>query len=175
MNLYGYSKTAVCLKNKALTYSEMKKYDEALTLAHDAMDIRKRLLGDNHPDTARSVYFVGSLYQSLAKEAKDKGKKTGNAEDREKSFSLYKKAMEFYKRAAEIEVSLEPERRSCNYPDVKKNIEIVLKALGRNNEISQYKALFLEATTKKIATKSDNSSCSSSSSASDPDSSSDEK
>ncbi|XP_070539014.1 uncharacterized protein [Ptychodera flava] len=144
MNIYGLSKTAVCLKNKALTYSEMKQYDLAMPLAVEAMEIRLRLLGNNHPDTARSVYFIGSLYFSMAKDAKEKEDMEKVAEIKE-SHELYKKALNYFKQATEIEVALDPVRRSIDYPDLQNEIAKVLEALHMDKEKESYEMLFLKA------------------------------
>ena len=69
LQLEGNPNTAVILKNKAMSYCEMEEYENALPLAVKASELRKKGLG-THPDTSRSLYFVGSLYHDLGKKEK---------------------------------------------------------------------------------------------------------
>nr|XP_006814861.1 PREDICTED: kinesin light chain-like [Saccoglossus kowalevskii] len=164
MRIYGFPKTAVVLKNKALTYTEMKEFDKALTLAMEAMEIRMQYLGKEHPDTARSVYFVGSIYLSQGDVARNKAAEEESAEEREKSDRLYNIAHNYLKQALEIELSLEPPRRSIDYENTQSDLKKVLKSLQRHAEIDSYEAVFLKANTEKITTGSDGHDDSSSSS-----------
>jgi tetratricopeptide (TPR) repeat protein len=45
-------------------YSSQGRYPEAEPLYLEALDLRKRLLGDNHPDVATSLNNLAYLYKS---------------------------------------------------------------------------------------------------------------
>jgi tetratricopeptide (TPR) repeat protein len=62
---------ATSLNNLALFYCSQGRYKEAEPLYLEALDLRKRLLGDNHPDVAASLNNLAGLYhfQGRYKEA----------------------------------------------------------------------------------------------------------
>jgi len=48
-----------------LRFLEQERYRESLAAAREAFEIRKRVLGEEHPDTAASLNYVGLLYSKL--------------------------------------------------------------------------------------------------------------
>ncbi|TYT73011.1 tetratricopeptide repeat protein, partial [Microcystis aeruginosa] len=50
------------LNNLAHLYHSQGRYTEAEPLYREALDLRKRLLGDNHPDVATSLNNLAALY-----------------------------------------------------------------------------------------------------------------
>ncbi len=55
---------AASLNNLALLYESQGRYTEAEPLLLEALDLTKRLLGDNHPDVALSLNNLAALYRS---------------------------------------------------------------------------------------------------------------
>jgi tetratricopeptide (TPR) repeat protein len=55
------------LNNLASLYDNQGKYEEAEPLFIQALELRKQLLGENHPDTASSLSNLASLYYSQGK------------------------------------------------------------------------------------------------------------
>jgi tetratricopeptide (TPR) repeat protein len=55
---------ALSLNNLAGLYDSQGRYTEAEPLYLEALDLRKRLLGDNHPDVALSLNNLAGLYDS---------------------------------------------------------------------------------------------------------------
>jgi tetratricopeptide (TPR) repeat protein len=55
---------AASLNNLANLYKSQGRYTEAEPLYLEALDLTKRLLGDNHPDVAQSLNNLAYLYQS---------------------------------------------------------------------------------------------------------------
>ncbi|WP_287278778.1 MULTISPECIES: tetratricopeptide repeat protein [unclassified Okeania] len=55
------------LVEQIIQLNQQGKYAEAIPLAEKALEIRKRALGDNHLDVARSLNDLGRLYQSQGK------------------------------------------------------------------------------------------------------------
>ena len=53
---------AQSLNNLAELYRSQGRYTEAEPLYREALDLRKQLLGDNHPDVAQSLNNLASLY-----------------------------------------------------------------------------------------------------------------
>jgi tetratricopeptide (TPR) repeat protein len=53
---------ATSLNNLAHLYESQGRYTEAEPLYLEALDLRKRLLGDNHPDVATSLNNLAALY-----------------------------------------------------------------------------------------------------------------
>ncbi|MBE9246697.1 tetratricopeptide repeat protein [Microcystis aeruginosa LEGE 00239] len=52
------------LTQQVIQLYQQGKYNEAIPLAEQALAIRKKVLGDNHPNTARSLNNLASLYQN---------------------------------------------------------------------------------------------------------------
>lgn len=134
----GLDKTSIMgtmLKNLAMTYCEMKEYKKALDYADQAAGIRKKTLGDNHPDVARTYYFIGSLYVSLGNEKKERGSKIFDIDE-------YKEARNCFDKALEIEFKVGYGRRSQDYHDLKSDIATLLKKLSKKRELERYNAMF---------------------------------
>jgi tetratricopeptide (TPR) repeat protein len=55
---------ATSFNNLALLYKYQGRYDQAEPLFLQALELRKRLLGDNHPDVAQSLNNLAVLYAS---------------------------------------------------------------------------------------------------------------
>ncbi|CCI34922.1 Kinesin light chain (fragment) [Microcystis aeruginosa PCC 9701] len=55
---------ATSLNNLAHLYESQGRYTEAEPLYLEALDLRKRLLGDNHPSVATSLNNLAELYNS---------------------------------------------------------------------------------------------------------------
>jgi tetratricopeptide (TPR) repeat protein len=55
---------AASLNNLALLYQSQGRYTEAEPLYLEALDLTKRLLGDNHPSVAASFNNLAFLYES---------------------------------------------------------------------------------------------------------------
>src|SRR5205823_4266281 len=51
--------------NLAQLHQSMGDDSKALPLLEQARDLRKKLLGENHPDYVQSLHNLGTLYQSL--------------------------------------------------------------------------------------------------------------
>ncbi|MDF5726005.1 MAG: tetratricopeptide repeat protein [Rhizonema sp. PD37] len=98
---------ASSLNNLAYLYNSHGKYSEAEPLLVEALELRKRLLGEDHPDVATSLNNLASLY---------------------KSQGLYSEAEPLYLQALEIR-----ERGlGANHPktvSVRKNLEKLLRAM----------------------------------------------
>jgi hypothetical protein len=47
------------LKNMSCTDRDLDKHDEALKTFEEALDIYRRVLGENHPSVAKAVHIVG--------------------------------------------------------------------------------------------------------------------
>ncbi|MBE9089862.1 tetratricopeptide repeat protein [Microcystis aeruginosa LEGE 11464] len=52
------------LTQQVIQLYQQGKYNEAIPLAEQALAIRKKVLGDNHPNTARSLNNLAGLYES---------------------------------------------------------------------------------------------------------------
>ena len=57
-------KLARDLNYLALLYGQMRCYEQAEPLYRQALALRKRLLGDNHPDVATSLHNLANLYRN---------------------------------------------------------------------------------------------------------------
>ncbi|XP_038050738.1 uncharacterized protein LOC119723908 [Patiria miniata] len=140
LKLSNSPNTAFVLKNMAMSYCEMEEYEKALPLATDAVNIREETIGV-HPTTARNLFFIGSLYDSLG----DECKKSKKPEDRTKPPENYKLALEYYNRAFEMEVKLGPSNHSIEYDDLKTDLQDVLRKLHMNKELDKYRRMFKAA------------------------------
>jgi tetratricopeptide (TPR) repeat protein len=72
------------LNQRATELSQQSKYKEAIPYAEQALEIRKKILGDEHPDTAGNYNYLARLYRDL-----------GNYTEAE---PLYLKALEIRKK-----------------------------------------------------------------------------
>ncbi|XP_072034457.1 uncharacterized protein [Amphiura filiformis] len=136
LRLEGNPNTAVILKNKAMSYCEMEEYENALPLAVRSAELRKKGIG-THPDTARSLYFVGSLYHDLGK----KERKASKAQAEE--IPSFQDAMKYYKEALKYEWKLGKDRRSWEYPHLKEDFMKLLKQMHEDPQ--PYQRLFHKA------------------------------
>src|SRR5260221_2057366 len=57
---------AARLNQQALELYQQGKAAEAIPLAERALEIRKRVLGENHPDYAKSLINLAELYMSVS-------------------------------------------------------------------------------------------------------------
>ena len=55
------------LDNLAGIFSILSKYEKAESLFNQSLEIRKRIFGLEHPDTASTLNNIGLLYESLGK------------------------------------------------------------------------------------------------------------
>ncbi|XP_072023153.1 uncharacterized protein [Amphiura filiformis] len=113
IGMYGSEKTCQMLKNIAMSYYELDRYEDAILKAKQAMEGRKEIFGRCHQLTARSVYFVGSLYLS----AKN-----------------YRKARKFLDEALKIEEELwrRGMPHSSDWPRLKIRIEKLMITLDKH-------------------------------------------
>src|SRR5260370_610211 len=61
------------LNNLAFVYEKQGKYDAAETWYKQSLAIKRRMWGEEHPDTASSLYNLSHVYKELSKynEAED--------------------------------------------------------------------------------------------------------
>ncbi|XP_015747898.1 PREDICTED: uncharacterized protein LOC107327669 isoform X4 [Acropora digitifera] len=90
LKISGSLEEANFQRNLANAYMHIDKFEEAVEPAERAFEIRKRHLGD-HPDTVRSIFQLGVI-QDISSEPK--------------------KALDFFKKAWEMEKSLQPGNHS---------------------------------------------------------------
>jgi hypothetical protein len=57
---------AVQLNGQVLNLRQQGKYTEAVPIAKEALDIREKSLGPDHPDVATSLNNLGELYRAKA-------------------------------------------------------------------------------------------------------------
>ncbi|XP_072023040.1 uncharacterized protein [Amphiura filiformis] len=121
LRMDGSEKTCLTLKNIAMSYYELDRFEDAIPIAKRAMEGRQKILGQYHPQTARSVYFVGSLYLS--------------AEN-------YREARRFLDEALKIEEELwrRGKPHSSDWSRLRNRIEKLMITLHKN-----YKKRFREA------------------------------
>lgn len=55
------------MNNLAALYCSQGKYDKAEALHIQALELRKRIMGENHPDYAQSLFWLSYLYKSQGK------------------------------------------------------------------------------------------------------------
>ncbi|XP_022102016.1 uncharacterized protein LOC110985352 [Acanthaster planci] len=140
LKLSNSPNTAFVLKNMAMSYCEMEEYEKAVPLATEAVNIREETIGV-HPTTARNLFFIGSLYDSLG----DECKKLKKPEDIKKVSENYNKALEFYNRAFRMEVKLGPSNHSIEYDDLKEDMKCLLGKMHMDRELDNYRRMFKKA------------------------------
>lgn len=114
--------TAGSYGNIGLVYRNLGEYDKALEYYFKALEIRKDVLGEKHPNTAGSYGNIGVVYHNL--------------ED-------YDKALEFYNKALEIDKDVLGE----NHHDTAisyNNIGVVYDELGDYDKALEYHNKALE-------------------------------
>ena len=58
------------LNNLAVLYQDMGEYAKAEPLYQEALRIRQKVLGPEHPDTAQSLNNLAALYRAMGEYAK---------------------------------------------------------------------------------------------------------
>ncbi len=111
---------AAILGNLASVYVDEGALDKAEPLYLRSLEIRKRVLGADHPDTALGAYNAGTLYF-----------RKGD----------YRKAEEYYRRALEIRESKLPK----DHPDIGINLDSLAQALEYQGAYAQAEPLYLRA------------------------------
>ena len=86
------------MNNLAVLYNAQSRYEEAESLHVKTLEIRQRVLGEEHPDTLQSINNLALLYKNWAKnlnEQRDKNVKSKAIEKATKACELtnWKKAM----------------------------------------------------------------------------------
>ncbi|MCH8829769.1 MAG: tetratricopeptide repeat protein [Planctomycetes bacterium] len=76
---------AATLNTQLVTLYKKGRYREAAQLGRKALDLRKKVLGENHPDYATSLNNLALLYQSMG--------------DYAKALPLYRQALAIRKKA----------------------------------------------------------------------------
>ncbi|XP_070538232.1 nephrocystin-3-like [Ptychodera flava] len=124
LQISGFEGTQVILKNISMCYFEQRRYEDAMKYAETAMHNRKRLLGV-HPSTARSIYFVGSIFLNM---------------------KAYDKSRDFLVEALAMEEQLVKEGKamSSDWRNLKTILPQVCRLLDRERERSQYLRKFQE-------------------------------
>ena len=108
--------TAMSYNNIGVVYDYLGDYDKALEYHFKALEIKKDVLGENHPNTAMSYNNIGEVYRNL-----------GN----------YDKALEYFSKALEIfkEVLGENHPNTASYYN---NIGAVYYNLGDYDKALEY-------------------------------------
>ena len=91
LKISGSLEEAIFQRNLANAYMHFHKFEEAVEPAERAFEIRKRHLGD-HPDTVRSIFQLGVIQDYISLEPE--------------------KALDLFKKAWEMEKSLQPGNHS---------------------------------------------------------------
>ncbi|XP_071487617.1 uncharacterized protein [Diadema antillarum] len=128
LGMDGTTETCVTLKNMAMSYFVEEKYDDAIPLALRALEGRQKLHGV-HPNTARSLYFVGSIYLASKK---------------------YRDARTYFDKALEMEETLWS-RGMPHSPDwdlLKEKFRRLLVSQGNNQALHRYHKRFKAADKK---------------------------
>jgi tetratricopeptide (TPR) repeat protein len=74
---------AVSLNNLALLYQNIGECAKAEPLYQEALRIRRKVLGSEHPDTALSLNNLAVLYQSMERTKRDRSDKKESERRRE--------------------------------------------------------------------------------------------
>ncbi|WP_445253324.1 tetratricopeptide repeat protein [Nodularia sp. LEGE 04288] len=111
---------ATSLNNLALLYESQGRYDQAEPLYLQALELRKRLLGDNHPLVASSLNNLALLYNSQGRY--------------DQAEPLYLQALELRKRLL-----------GDNHPDVATSLNNLASLYKSQGRYDQAEPLFLQA------------------------------
>ncbi|XP_041482511.1 uncharacterized protein LOC121429514 [Lytechinus variegatus] len=125
LGMDGTPGTCITLKNMAMSYFAQEKYDNALPLALRALEGRQALQGV-HPNTARSLYFVGAIHLASKR---------------------YRDARRYFDRALEMEETLWSRGmpHSPDWEHLKDRFNRLLVIQGNNQAIQRYRKRFKEA------------------------------
>ncbi|MBD2255270.1 tetratricopeptide repeat protein [Nostoc parmelioides] len=108
------------LHNLAGLYDSQRKYDQAESLYLQALELRQRLLGDNHPDVAESLNNLAGLYSFQGK---------------------YDQAEPLYLQALELRQRL----LGDNHPDVAESLNNLAGLYSSQGKYDQAEPLYLQA------------------------------
>ena len=86
---------AIIFGNIAGAYLGLEEYDNALENNKKALEIRKRTIGEDHPDTAKSYNNIAGVYKLM-------GDYNKTLENVDKTLECYNMALEHYKKAFTI-------------------------------------------------------------------------
>jgi tetratricopeptide (TPR) repeat protein len=111
---------ATSLNNLAGLYNSQGRYDQAEPLYLQALELYKRLLGDNHPDVAMSLNNLALLYNSQGRY--------------DQAEPLYLQALELYKRLL-----------GDNHPDVAMSLNNLALLYYSQGRYDQAEPLYLQA------------------------------
>ena len=100
LKITGYEDEALFCRNLANVYVRQKKFTEAGELAEKAYHIRNKRLG-NHPDTVRSIFQLGVIEANLRE---------------------FKKALDLFLKAWEMEKLLDPGNHSAVWKKIIKGV-----------------------------------------------------
>ncbi|XP_014671623.1 PREDICTED: uncharacterized protein LOC106812297 [Priapulus caudatus] len=144
LHMDGYVKTALTVKNKAMVLSHMKRYDEALPMAMEAVAIRRRHLHGKHPDLSRSLIFVAQIYY-------DVGRRKAKSNDSLGSLAEFERAEAYYREAADIETTGRADHGlpTADFPALKREYLDVLKRLGKSTDLQKAQKIFLDFEAKR--------------------------
>ena len=106
LKISGSLEEANFQRNLANAYMHIDKFEEAVEPAERAFEIRKRLLGD-HPDTVESIFQLGVIQDYISLESE--------------------KALDFFKKAWEMEKSLQPGNHSVVWKQIIEHIIYFIK------------------------------------------------
>ncbi|WP_013325063.1 tetratricopeptide repeat protein [Gloeothece verrucosa] len=111
---------AFSLNQLALLYYSQGRYEQAEPLYKQALELRKRLLGDNHPDVASSLNNLAGLYYSQGRY--------------EQAEPLYKQALELRKRLL-----------GDNHPDVASSLNNLAGLYSSQGRYEEAEPLYKQA------------------------------
>jgi tetratricopeptide (TPR) repeat protein len=108
------------LNNQAVELYQQGKYNEAIPLAEQVLAIRKKVLGDNHPDTATSLNNLALLYKSQGR---------------------YSEAEPLYQQA----LAIRKQQLGDNHPDTATSLNNLAELYRVQGRYSEAEPLFKEA------------------------------
>ncbi|KAJ8030287.1 hypothetical protein HOLleu_26651 [Holothuria leucospilota] len=125
LGVSGTEKTCLLLKNMAMSYYVMERYEDALKLATRALEGRRTLL-ETHQQTARAIYFVGLINLMLKN---------------------YKEARKYFDEALVMEETLwkQGKQHSEDWTRLKERFKMLLEIQDKQKDLRKYKKRFLEA------------------------------